>query len=142
MRMDIFFYGLFMEASVLLANEIPPSNPRKGYLQDYSLKIGNRASLIPSKGDKAYGIVMTVDEADARRLYAEASVADYIPEPVSIMTETGAAIAAICYNLPPAALAGTNPSYAKALYDLARREGFPDAYLRKIRAMTTLKGGK
>lgn len=133
--MYVFFYGLFMDKDVLIKNGIKPSNPRKGYLKDYMLKIGNRASLIPCKNEKSYGIVMTVDDQAIDRLYAEPSVADYIPEEVNIITDNGDSIPAICYNLPSEAMTGTNKSYAAALCKLAKQEGFPDAHLEKIKKM-------
>ena len=62
--MEVFFYGLYMDEDVLLRNGIHPSNPRMGYLNDYGLKIGNRASLIPCEKEKAYGIVMTTNHEE------------------------------------------------------------------------------
>ena len=138
--MEVFFYGLFMDGNILLKNGIKPSNPRKGYLNDYALKIGNRASLIPCKDEKAYGIVMTIDNDAVHNLYAEASVADYIPKEVNIITipTTGKndSITATCYNLPSELLTGTNEFYALSLYKLAKQQGFPDDYLEKIKMMS------
>ena len=134
--MEVFFYGLFMDVTILLKNGIKPSNLRRGYLNDYALKIGNRASLIPGKNEKSYGIVMTIDNDAIHNLYAEASVADYIPEEVSIITSTNDSIAATCYNLPSKSITGTNVLYAASLYKLAKQEGFPDDYLEKIKKMT------
>ena len=140
--MEVFFYGLFMDVTILLKNGIKPSNPRRGYLNDYALKIGNRASLIPCKNEKSYGIVMTIDKDAINNLYAEASVADYIPEEVNIITNTNDSITATCYNLPSESLTGTNVLYAISLYKLAKREGFPDDYLDKIKKMAKTTHGK
>lgn len=131
--MKVFFYGLFMDRAILAKNGITPADPVKGYLQDYALKIGNRASLVPCKDEKAYGIVMTVDDVAIRDLYAEASVADYVPEEVTVVTNANDRVAAMCYNLPEASLTGTNAAYAQSLYTLARQLGFPEEYLEKIR---------
>lgn len=135
--MEVFFYGLFMDVTILLKNGIKPSNPRKGYLNDYALKIGNRASLIPCKDEKSYGILMTIDKDAIHSLYAEASVADYVPEEVDIITTANDIIRATCYNLPSELLTGTNELYATALYKLAKQEGFPDSYLEHIKKMAT-----
>lgn len=124
-----------MDGNILLKNGIKPSNPRRGYLNDYALKIGNRASLIPCKNEKSYGIVMTIDKDAIRNLYAEASVADYIPEEVNIITHTNDSITATCYNLPSESLTGANELYAMSLYKLAKKEAFPDDYLEKIKRM-------
>lgn len=137
--MEVFFYGLFMDISILLKNGVTPSNPRRGYLNDYTLKIGSRASLIPCKDARSYGIVMTVDRNAIRKLYAEASVADYIPEEVVIITDTNDSVKATCYNLPAELLTGTNESYTISLYELARKQGFPDDYLEKIEKMQKKK---
>ncbi len=134
--MEVFFYGLFMDKDILKKNGIKPSNPRKGHLSDYALKIGNRASLVPSKNEKSYGILMTVDNDAIDRLYAETSVSDYVPEEVIIVTNSGDSVNAICHNLPPKSLTGTNKSYAASLYGLVKKEGFPDDYLEKIKRMT------
>ena len=131
--MDVFFYGLFMDQTILEKNGINPSNPRKGYLKGYTLKIGNRASLIPSEGEKSYGIVMTVDDEAIGNLYAEPSVADYVPEKVTVTVGETDSVIAICYNLPPELLSGTNATYAESLYKLAEVNNFPEDYLEKIR---------
>ena len=124
-----------MDVTILLENGVRPSNPRRGYLNNYALKIGNRASLVPCKNERSYGIVMTVDNAQIHELYAEASVADYIPEEVNITIDSNETIMATCYNLPPESLTGTNEIYARSLYELAKNEGFPDDYLDKIKEM-------
>ena len=134
--MEVFFYGLFMDDNILLKNGIKSSNPRRGYLNDYALKIGNRASLIPCKDEKSYGIVMTIDIDAINNLYAESSVADYIPEEVSIITSTNDSITATCYIIPSKSITGTNVLYDASLYKLAKQEGFPDDYLEKIKKMT------
>ena len=130
--MEIFFYGLFMDKDVLIKNGVSPSNPRKGYLNNYTLKIGNRASLIQCEKEKAYGIIMTVNDEEITKLYAEKSVADYIPEKVEAVTETNEHLTATCYNLPIELFTGTNKLYAKSLYDLAKKLNFPKEYLSRI----------
>ncbi|WP_420316322.1 gamma-glutamylcyclotransferase family protein [Ekhidna sp.] len=130
--MEVFFYGLFMDQSILKKNDIHPSNPRKGVINNYTLTIGNRASLIPCKNERAYGIVMSVDKDAIQKLYAEPSVEDYIPEEVTITIDSNKTVTAICYNLPKTLITGTNKAYAQSLFELAKKEGFPDDYLRKI----------
>ncbi len=130
--MEVFFYGLFMDQTILEKNGLHPSNLRRGYLQDYTLKIGNRASLIPCDHERSYGLLFSVDEKAILSLYAETSVADYIPEEVAIVTDSAETIQAICYNLPASSLSGTNTTYARSLYELARSLSFPEDYLEKI----------
>lgn len=138
--MEVFFYGLFMDKDILIKNGINPSNPRKGYLNNYTLEIGNRASLIQCKNEKAYGIIMEVNDEEIIKLYAEKSVADYIPEKVKIVTESNEHLIATCYNLPLELLTGTNELYAKSLYELAKKLNFPKEYLDKINKNIPEKG--
>lgn len=135
--MQVFFYGLFMDEDILSKNGVNPSNPRVGVLKDYTLKIGNRASLLQSKNDEAYGILMEVEDQEITGLYAEKSVADYIPEDVTITTNSGEEINATCYNLPLELLSGTNEQYAKSLHQLAIKLKFPENYLNKIKEFYT-----
>ena len=130
--MDVFFYGLFMDKNILIKNGANPSQPRMGYLNNYTLKIGNRASLIPANNEKAYGIIMTLKDEEVVKLYAEESVADYVPEQVEVVTTTNERIMATCYNLPLELLTGTNESYARSLHELTKQLNFPEDYLNKI----------
>ena len=131
--MEVFFYGLFMDISILSKNGISPSNPRRGFVEDYTLKIGNRASLIPRAGERAHGIIMTVSDAEIHGLYDEASVADYIPEEVNVITDDVQSVKAVCYNLPEDSLTGTNEAYARSLLELGELLGLPPDYLKQIK---------
>ncbi len=133
--MEIFFYGLFMDNKILEKNGVRIGYQRKGQLKDYKLFIGERASLIPSKGDIAYGILMNVNEKDLERLYSAASLSDYIPEEVNVIVEANERVRAFSYNLPKNKLKGTNSNYARALHKLASKIGFPVDYLRQIEIM-------
>ena len=135
--MEVFFYGLFMDPVVLAKNGIEPKNLRKASLKDYALKIGQRASLVPSTGETCYGILMTCDKYSLQTLYSDPSVLDYVPEEVTATTQTEEAIEALCYNLPPEMISGTNTEYAKSLYQLARQYDFPEDYLDHIKSFAT-----
>ena len=123
--MEIFFYGLFMDVNILSKKVISFSNPRIATLNDYALRIGNRASLIPCHDEKSYGIVMTVKPDEIKKLYSEKSVSDYIPEKVEVITELNESINATCYNLPAEKMSGSNEKYALSLYALAEKLEFP-----------------
>ena len=103
-----------------------------GYVDGYSLRIGKRATLVPDEASRAYGILMTIRNDDAEALYSDESVADYVPESVSVTLPDGTLEPAVCYNLPEGKLEGTNAEYAKALLELAADLGLPGAYLRQI----------
>lgn len=125
-----------MDEAILTKSGVTPTNPRIGCLKNYALKIGNRASLLPSEGERAYGIVMTVNNETIEGLYTEPSVADYIPETVEVVLDKNELVKATCYNLPTNLLSGTNQSYARALHKLGMAKGLPLEYLSKIKEMT------
>lgn len=132
--MNVFFYGLFMDEALLASKGISVGNTSVGQVDGFVLRIGARATLLPSEGARAYGVVMTISENEADDLYADSSVADYVPEPVIVELPDGRTIDAVCYNLPADKVAGTNKAYAKSLIEVATELGLPDAYLDEIRS--------
>ena len=130
----VFFYGLFMDDSLLRSKGVSPSKPVVGHVDGYRLRIGRRATLLPDRAARAHGVLMTLPATDVDVLYADASVADYVPEPVSVVLPDGTVRPAACYNLPEEKLDGANPEYATKLLALAARLGLPDDYLEEIRA--------
>jgi hypothetical protein len=56
-QVDGFFYGLFMDVAVLRQAGTCPSNVRRAYVDDFALRIGERATLVPSLGTRAYGML-------------------------------------------------------------------------------------
>ena len=131
--MMVFFYGLFMDESLLAAKGICPTESAIGYVDGFGLHIGERATLLPGANSRAYGVLMKITAEDVVALYSEPGVADYIAEPVVVNLPGKPPVPAVCYNLPATKLAGTNPEYAAALLTLATRLGLPDSYLRNIR---------
>lgn len=134
--MNVFFYGLFMDKLLLAKKRIFPNKTSVGYVDGFALRIGARATLLPTADACAYGVMMDITENDANSLYAEPSVADYAPESVSVHLADGGKADAVCYNLPAEKVAGTNKDYAKSLLDLAISLGFPESYLDEIRRIT------
>jgi hypothetical protein len=64
----VFFYGLFMDASVLASKGINPSRATIGHVDGYSLRIGRRATLVPDAGNRAYGVLMSLRAHDEKAL--------------------------------------------------------------------------
>ena len=131
--MNVFFYGLFMDEALLAKKGIFPTNAAVGHVDGFALHIGERATLVRSAGARSYGVMMNISPDETKELYADSSVADYVPEPVSVILSDGSNAETVCYNLPADKIAGTNEDYAKALLNVANRLGFPDAYLDQIR---------
>ena len=134
--MRVFFYGLFMDEDLLVEKGFQPTTIGLGFVDGYRLRIGMRATLVPSAGDRAYGVVMSMAPDEVTALYADESVADYAAEAVTVALTNGTRQHALCYNLPSEKLAGTNKDYARALMKLAVKLGLPEAYLDTIRLAT------
>jgi hypothetical protein len=136
-RIDVFFYGLFMDVALLQQQGIQPANVRRARVEGFDLAIAERATLVPRAARTVFGILMSLTHADVTHLYADASLQDYRPEAVLAITEDSQSIPALCYNLttPPTG-PGANRAYAAALLALARRLGLPDAYQASIRHFT------
>jgi len=133
-EVTVFFYGLFMDESLLAAKGITPSRATIGYVDGYRLRIGRRATLVPDRTNKAYGVLMALRTEDVRTLYSEESVVDYVSESVSVVLSDGTLESAVCYNLPERKLEGTtNLDYVRSLLLLADRLEFPESYLQHIR---------
>ena len=131
--MNVFFYGLFMDEAVLSKKGISPTNAEVGYVDGFMLRIGERATLVRSAGARSYGVMMIISPNEAKELYAESSVADYVPESVTVALAVGGKVEATCYNLPVDKVTGTNRVYAEALWEVANSLGLPKHYLDEIR---------
>jgi hypothetical protein len=132
-RIDVFFYGLFMDADLLRAKGVHPTNPRLVCLLGFALRIGQRATLIPDPDSRVYGLVMQLSHDEIERLYAEPGVQMYRPEAVIAELTDGTRIPALCFNLPvPPGPDEINKEYAQELRDLALRLGLPADYVDRI----------
>lgn len=126
-RIDGFFYGLFMDVEVLRQAGVEPANPRRAYVGDFALRIGLRATLVPSPGARAYGMLIALTHGELERLYGAPGLELYRPEAVVAQPFEGGAVPALCYNLvqPPEANE-RNPEYAKRLRSALAKLGFPE----------------
>jgi hypothetical protein len=131
---DVFFYGLFMDAETLRANGLHPTNGRQACVSGMALRIGRRATLVPDPSNSVYGFVFGLSHQEVERLYAEPSVAAYRPEAVIAQLADRSFIPALCFNLPPSNdTAEANPEYAEKLRTVADRLGLPADYVASIR---------
>ena len=130
---DVFFYGLFMDEALLRAKGLDPQDVVIGSVPNVTLRIGERAALVPASGGRAYGLVMRLPMDELVRLYDEPSLRAYTPQPVLVHLQDGGVLAALCFNLPVAPdPAETNPEYVAKLRDVARRVGLPTEYIDRL----------
>src|SRR5262245_28763913 len=132
-RIDGFFYGLFMDAEVLRQAGAKASNLRRAYVADFALRIGQRATLVPSAGARAYGMLIALTHAELERLYSAPGLESYRPEAVVAQLLEGGAVPALCYNLVQAPEPHErNQEYAKRLQSVLAKLGFPVEYVESV----------
>jgi hypothetical protein len=130
---DAFFYGLYMDETVLGNAGITPRSPRKACAHGYALKIGKRATLVQAPGSVAWGMVYALTPDDLAKLYGAPGLEVYRPEQIEVTLENRAIIPARVYNLPHApAPDERNPDYAEKLKAAMTRLGFPAEYIARI----------
>ena len=137
---EVFFYGLFMDTAVLERLGFAGDEPRMAVLADYDLRIGERVTLVPATGLDVHGVVMRMSAEQATQLYALDIVKGYVPEDVNVTLASGDRLDSVCYLLPEADLSSTSQAYAKSLYELGERLGFPADYLARIDAFRATTG--
>lgn len=130
---DAFFYGLFMDDALLRASGVEPKRPRPAFVDDFELRIGQRATLVPAPGARAYGMLFSLTHTELEQLYAAPGLEQYRPEAVFAKAADNISTPALCYNLlhPPRA-DERNPEYALRLQDILTRLGFPEEYVASV----------
>ena len=133
-RINVFFYGLFMDDELLRANGVQAVNSRIASVEGYALHIGERATLVPDRTSHVYGKIKELSHAEIDHLYSEPSVSAYKPEAVLAKLADGSQVPALCFNLPNTmGKALPNLEYSTKLRELARRLGLPSTYVEKIK---------
>ncbi len=122
-----------MDADALREKGFHPADARRASVEDMALHLGERATLVPERGGRVHGMLMSLTHAELDRLYAEPSVEAYRLEPVLASLADGSIVAVLCFNLPavPAGV-GSNPEYAAKLRIAAKKMGLPETYIANI----------
>lgn len=132
-RVDGFFYGLFMDRDLLRESQVLATRPRQAYVDDFALRIGRRATLVPAPGARAYGMVLALTHHELNMLYTAPGLEEYRPEAVLAHSLDGKPIPALCYNLRQAPAADeANPEYAARLRAVLSKLNFPPEYIASI----------
>jgi AIG2-like family len=134
-KVNVFFYGLFMDMGVLQQRGLTPSHPQVACLDGYDIEIRERATLIRNVAERVYGIVTGLTHEELGTLYAEPSVRDYRPEAVVVTLEDARQVPALCYILPQVTGTRRNTAYALSLLEVAKTLVFPGEYLDKLQRL-------
>ena len=131
---DVFFYGLFMDQNLLRSRGIAALNPRPASVEGFGLRLGKRATLVPARDERSYGVVMGLTHRDLNELYSAPGLEHYQPEAVTCTTFAGEVVSALCYNLTHApAPDEVNEEYAAQLRVVLAKLGFPAEYVEGVR---------
>jgi hypothetical protein len=132
-RIDVFFYGLFMDEALLHEKGVRPGSMQPASVRGFQLRIGRRATLVANAAGCAYGIVASLTHRELDQLYSDPSLRDYRPEAVLAAISNSHSVPALCFNLmAPPSPDERNIDYARKLRALAQRLGFPPDYLASI----------
>ena len=132
-KIDVFFYGLFMDEALLHAKGLTSPNLRVAFVPGFQLRIGSRATLVPIPSERVFGVVASLSHNELERLYSEPSVQAYKPEAVLVHLLNDEILAALCFNLVEPPSAGEhNPEYATRLRALAAQLQLPPDYVSSI----------
>ena len=122
-----------MDEVLLHSKGISIPNLRIASVPGFQLRVGNRATLVPSPFSHVFGLIASLSHNEVEQLYSDPSVQSYRPEPVLAYLANGEILAALCFNLPePPSLDEHNPDYATRLRTLAERLQFPQDYVSSI----------
>lgn len=127
---DIFFYGLYMDPEMLKQRGVQARNPRLAVVENYALCLGNRATILRSRGDHAYGVVYSLTHQEIHGLYWGIGLDVYVPEALSVQIINGPCVPAICcLLLEPPKLDEQNPDYIEKLGVTMSELGLPETDL-------------
>lgn len=132
-QVDCFFYGLFMDAQLLIQAGAHPTNCRRACVPDFALVIGRRATLVPFPGARAYGMLIALAQAEIELLYGAPDLEGYREETLVAKTLEGELVRASCYILDRVPEScERNPEYALRLRGVLENLGFPEEYVASV----------
>ena len=134
-RVRVFFYGSYMNPTVLREVGIVPERFEVARLDGYDFRIAPRANVVPSLQHSVYGVLVEATHAELDRLYAHARDVlgeTYLPHPVLTQTDSGGWFPALCYIASAMAPQRADPAYIERIVKAARDFGFPSWYIERL----------
>ncbi len=137
MSTRVFFYGLYMDATLLESLGFRPRKVGAARLDDYQIEIGERATVVPARGKSSYGFLHDLPREDVSALYSRPEVRGYVPQPVvAALLADSSLHHASCYVLQSEDTgSNTNLEYAAKLATLVAQLGLPPEYAKEIEAL-------
>ena len=133
-RVEVFFYGLFMDQELLRGKGLEPEGGEIAAIDGFALRIGQRAALVSTPGAKVCGLVFSLTRSELDRRYFASSVQACKPQAVLAQLASGGVATALCYNLrQPPSPTERNPEYAVKLRAVAQKVGLPAEDIASLR---------
>ena len=131
----VFFYGSYINFSVLREVDLVPERWEVARLDGFDIRIQPRANLVPSDQHCVYGIAATATHTELDRLYAHARDVlgeVYLPQAVLVQTQDGRWRPALCYLCPEMTPRPADSAYVERITGPARDFGFPKWYIARL----------
>ncbi|MFQ5524915.1 MAG: gamma-glutamylcyclotransferase [Thermoanaerobaculia bacterium] len=132
----VFFYGSYINRTVLREVELQPERFEVARLDGYDISIGPLANVHEAPGKVVWGVLASATQDELDRLYAHArNVLGGVYEPrlVPVSTKSGTE-AALCYVADSLPEAPASADYVGRIVDPGRELGFPDDYIEHLKS--------
>ena len=134
-RVQVFFYGLYMDFDVLRRFGDIPEVWEVAKLRGYDFRVASWGYLARSDRDSVYGTLVGVTHEELEQLYGPSNTfltSRYVPEPVLVETADGKWAAALCYVSTSAPEGPVNADYVDKMVALSEKLGFPQWYTERL----------
>ena len=131
-KVPVFFYGSFIDRDVLARGGLVPERVTVARLDGFGIARRPLATLDRSDRHAVYGILTGATHEELERLYGQAWVRAYKPEPVLVTTAEGALHPALCYIAPGRTADPPMERYLDHILRPARELGFPAWYIERL----------
>ncbi len=134
----VFFFGAYINFSVLREIDLIPEEFRVATLSGYRLNIEPTATLSREPGSTVWGIIATATHEELRRLYVDHAKiflgGDYFPRAVNVTDTNDNIIPALCYICADMKPVPAKAEYIEQIARPAEEYGFPKEYVKMIRS--------
>ncbi len=135
-KVDVFFYGSYINFDVLAEVEIYERSYQVAWLPNYKLVISPLANLAKDQSFVTLGIATKLNHDELNRLYIEHARdklgGNYLPEAVLVYISRNSMMPALSYISHEMEAARPETEYVDRILRPARKYGFPSHYLEHI----------
>lgn len=122
--LEVFFYGLYMDAQRLISKGVVPRSPRRAFINGHTVVLKSKAILVRASDCQAHGMLFRLTHRELDSLYV--ALSEYRAEPYLAECEDGRAVAAISMvHIDPPLTSLREAEYADEWQALIRRLGIP-----------------